>query len=45
MSGARRTNGRDEKSIQNFLTESKEKRPLKRISVDGRIILEWILGK
>jgi hypothetical protein len=37
--------GRDEKCIQFFFENLKERDHLGDLGVDGKIILEWILGK
>jgi hypothetical protein len=45
MSGSRSTHGRDEKCVQYFFEKPEGKRHSEDLGVDGRIMLEWILGK
>jgi hypothetical protein len=45
MGGACSTHGRDEKTYQNFIRKPEGKGTLGHLGVDGRITLEWILGK
>jgi hypothetical protein len=45
MGGACSTDGRDEQCIQYFVGKPSAKIHLEDVGVDGKIILEWILGK
>jgi hypothetical protein len=45
IGGACRTDGRDEKCLQYFGWKTEGRDYSEHLDVDGRIILEWILGK
>jgi hypothetical protein len=45
MGGACHMHGRDEKCIQYLVGKPEGKRPLEHLGVDGKIILEQVLGK